>query len=491
MALNLGSWEGLFKKRIGQEEATGLFSGTVRDLEVQRSLKVIGENPGAAYRTYSIFNTSLGETSLFDIKQYGTEFHNNMHKFGSSNNFWLWSANAYDDGTDSSFILLNNPTAYQTGIILGHWDGEIGYYGDYYQISTENGGGLTIGGDINYAYYLDKLQVNLGSIETTGFFKSTKATGTAPFQCTSTTLNTNLNADLCDGQHLSTTSSPTFANITANVTDQGTVFEVADAGTTTAPVALILRHATSGTADVGFGIGYLMQLEDDGGTFRNAANIATRWINDAAASYQSKTRITCLSNTDAVGGIELFGTDTINTSNVALNHNSTSVNFQSMLNGVYLGDATAPTGNPSSGCFIYSESGVLKSRASGGAITNLGSGGGMYVDRGDPSAYDFELASLTTDGSPHDLDLSSIVPAGAKSVLLRVRVQDGATNSYILFRKNGNSNLFNTATVRTQAAGVYNDASLIVSCDTSRVIEYQASNTTFDAITITVAGWFI
>lgn len=42
-----------------------------------------------------------------------------------------------------------------------------------------------------------------GNIQTTGIFKSTIGTGTAPFQCTSTTLNSNLNADLLDGKHAS------------------------------------------------------------------------------------------------------------------------------------------------------------------------------------------------------------------------------------------------------------------------------------------------
>lgn len=42
-----------------------------------------------------------------------------------------------------------------------------------------------------------------GNIQTTGIFKSTIGTGTAPFQCTSTTLNSNLNADLLDGYHAS------------------------------------------------------------------------------------------------------------------------------------------------------------------------------------------------------------------------------------------------------------------------------------------------
>jgi hypothetical protein len=40
-----------------------------------------------------------------------------------------------------------------------------------------------------------------GNTRTDGFFLSSVGTGTAPYQCSSTTLNTNLNADLLDGQH--------------------------------------------------------------------------------------------------------------------------------------------------------------------------------------------------------------------------------------------------------------------------------------------------
>ena len=46
----------------------------------------------------------------------------------------------------------------------------------------------------------EKLHV-AGNTRTDGYFKSTVGTGTAPYQCSSTTLNTNLNADLLDGEH--------------------------------------------------------------------------------------------------------------------------------------------------------------------------------------------------------------------------------------------------------------------------------------------------
>ena len=60
------------------------------------------------------------------------------------------------------------------------------------------GGGLAGIGTNNPG---EKLHV-AGNTRTDGYFKSTVGTGTQPYQCSSTTLNTNLNADMLDNWHL-------------------------------------------------------------------------------------------------------------------------------------------------------------------------------------------------------------------------------------------------------------------------------------------------
>jgi hypothetical protein len=115
---------------------------------------------------------------------------------------------------------------------------------------------------------------------------------------------------------------------------------------------------------------------------------------------------------------------------------------------------------------------------------------GAFHDRGDPAAVDFDLTDLTTDGDWYDLDLSSIVDEDAKAVSLYVYMLDDAHTSYIRFRKNGNSNDFNHAQVRSQVGGIYTNADLIVALDDDQVIEYKTTITTFDAIAITVKGWW-
>jgi hypothetical protein len=113
----------------------------------------------------------------------------------------------------------------------------------------------------------------------------------------------------------------------------------------------------------------------------------------------------------------------------------------------------------------------------------------VFTDRGDPAAADRTQATLIADSVWRDWDLSSVVPAGAKSVLLRV--YGGNTGvAEIQFRKNGNSNAYNVAKVATQVAGVAVGADVTVACDANRVIEYYLANVGTWTVTVTIAGWW-
>lgn len=114
-----------------------------------------------------------------------------------------------------------------------------------------------------------------------------------------------------------------------------------------------------------------------------------------------------------------------------------------------------------------------------------------YNDRGDPAAFDFAVGDLTTDDTWRDLDLSSIISNSlAKAVVLFVSISDGVANSRIQFRKKGNSNVIARSSIRTQIANIVIDADLVVSCNTSQVIQYRASNLTFTTANIVVKGWW-
>ena len=120
--------------------------------------------------------------------------------------------------------------------------------------------------------------------------------------------------------------------------------------------------------------------------------------------------------------------------------------------------------------------------------TNLGH---RYVDRGDPAAADFAVGDLTTDGTWNDLDLSSIVPAGAIAVHFTLAIRDDAVGTTIQFRKNGNSNTVNAALSLCLVANIDNYTEHMVVCDAGRIIEYNAANTTWTTVSIRVRGWWI
>jgi len=133
---------------------------------------------------------------------------------------------------------------------------------------------------------------------------------------------------------------------------------------------------------------------------------------------------------------------------------------------------------------VYSDVNALDTR-----IATLESAVHFY-DRGDPNADDYGVGDFTTDNTWNDLDLSSIVPVGAKAVLFRLILKDNATGSSMWFRENGNANTRNAAGMNTQVADVEIRGEIIVACDTDRVIEYKGSNLTFTQLDLTVRGWW-
>jgi len=115
-----------------------------------------------------------------------------------------------------------------------------------------------------------------------------------------------------------------------------------------------------------------------------------------------------------------------------------------------------------------------------------------FVARGDPSSFDFVKTQLSTDGSWHALDLSSIVPAWASMVLLSVTVEDNLVGSFIRFRTLGYSNVATSTRLFTQVANQLISAQLLVFCHkASRIIAYRTTNTDFNSLNITVVGWYL
>lgn len=137
------------------------------------------------------------------------------------------------------------------------------------------------------------------------------------------------------------------------------------------------------------------------------------------------------------------------------------------------------------------ELGVLPKGAYADVAARLDAAVAGYTDRGDPAAYDWTLAELIEDGAYHDLDLSAIVPAGAKAVSLFVLYKASATAMAVRFRKNGNTNANNRGQVTSAVANLPITGDITVACDNNRVIEYFLSSPQTTLCIITVKGWWM
>lgn len=125
---------------------------------------------------------------------------------------------------------------------------------------------------------------------------------------------------------------------------------------------------------------------------------------------------------------------------------------------------------------------------------SLGStNGDKYTDRGNLSSFDFAIGDLTKDGNWHDIDLSSILPAGAADKLVYIKTElrkSVAGGASLTFKTKGNDDDINTFGLISNAANATIMATGWVKCDSSRIIQYKASNiATWTTMNVAVLGW--
>ena len=158
--------------------------------------------------------------------------------------------------------------------------------------------------------------------------------------------------------------------------------------------------------------------------------------------------------------------------------------------------ATTPTSGAIVGTYTATAHAASHENAGGDEISIAGLSGELadpqipkITDRGDPAAWDWQVGALTTNGAWQTLDCSAIVPEGAKFINFRIYLQDDVAGSTFLMRENGNAYAYNCGSLLTQVANVVIDSMFIVACDSNRVIQYNATNTTWTDINILVRGW--
>lgn len=115
---------------------------------------------------------------------------------------------------------------------------------------------------------------------------------------------------------------------------------------------------------------------------------------------------------------------------------------------------------------------------------------GGFHDRGDPAAVDFVLANFEVDGNWHELDLSAIIPDGAKAVLFRADFEATTIEKAVWFRKPGNTNTINMSIPWTQVATAEKKEDYTCPISTDRKLEYNFRPAAWLKFDFVVKGWW-
>jgi len=113
-----------------------------------------------------------------------------------------------------------------------------------------------------------------------------------------------------------------------------------------------------------------------------------------------------------------------------------------------------------------------------------------YVHRGDPDDYDVVEGDMVDDNNWHELDLSAIVPEGAKAVHLVVMTMFGAVGRGLFLRNTSQIQPYNAAYCISTVGSVLQYFDITQSLDVNRKIDYKIEPTNI-FILITVRGWWL
>jgi hypothetical protein len=160
--------------------------------------------------------------------------------------------------------------------------------------------------------------------------------------------------------------------------------------------------------------------------------------------------------------------------------------------------------NLGSGYAIYADGGLLTTRfknsggspGTGKVLTSDTVGVGTwetpshFTDRGDPGAYDKTVGDFTKDYAWHDWDLSGIVPAGAKAVVIDMVVLVSSGTGWVDLRRDGNANAYNISRLCAPAINYYAAGDMVVALSDDRKIEYRINTATWTELNAVVKGWW-
>lgn len=151
-------------------------------------------------------------------------------------------------------------------------------------------------------------------------------------------------------------------------------------------------------------------------------------------------------------------------------------------------DADKPAAGANGDRYYATDKNKLYYWTAGGWKTGLGY---EFVELLSSAAHK-QVGDFTTNGvwQVNGLDLSAIVPAGAKAIVVHLNTKDDAVGSIMQLRRDA-VNVTNSFFVVTQVANIDIANIGFISVDSDRLIDYFGSNLAFTVIDLTVLGWFI
>lgn len=114
-----------------------------------------------------------------------------------------------------------------------------------------------------------------------------------------------------------------------------------------------------------------------------------------------------------------------------------------------------------------------------------------FIDRGDPPGADYILAQFIVDWGWHELDLSAIVPAGAKAILFQINGIPLDINAGFYMQRHGNVNFTVYSQYAPNVVGASHNEDLTVACDEDRKVDYLVGVGHFVDIDLVVKGWWL
>ena len=108
----------------------------------------------------------------------------------------------------------------------------------------------------------------------------------------------------------------------------------------------------------------------------------------------------------------------------------------------------------------------------------------------DQQTYDFELEDFTRDYQYHDLDLSGIIPAGTKAVLLWGAFKSDTADCEGSLAQSGHTGAYLKSIRFEPVAGIGCNIDCLMPIHPDRKIRYRFSNVNYNYINLNIVAYF-